>query len=48
MIVQEIKTGILYDTKYSKEFDEYWICRGKDVVRILKPCMFRYLLYDWC
>lgn len=46
MIIREIKTGILYDTRYSVESDEYWICRGEEVIRKLKPALFRYLLYD--
>lgn len=46
MIIREIKSKKLYDTVYSEVDDEYLILCGDKLVRRLKPCKFRYLLYD--
>lgn len=46
MIIRDIKTNKLYDTKYLSAEDEYWILEGNELVRILKPSIFRYFLYD--
>lgn len=46
MIVREIETNKLYDAEYSDMYDEYWIIEGNLIMRALKPCEFRYLLYD--